>query len=119
MTTALPTVILREVTPSEAEFERRVLALARSLGYLAFHPHSSKHSESGFPDLTLLRESDGRLVLAELKVWPRLTLRPMQQRWLTAATKNPQLEYYVWRWVWPGDIEQQIATILARDAIDG
>jgi hypothetical protein len=112
--TALPRRVLAELTPSEAEFERRVIKLARDLGYIAYHPHSSKHSEAGFPDLCLLRERDGRLVFAELKVWPRLQLRPAQERWHAAARRNPRLEAYVWRYVWPGDVMQEIAEVLAR-----
>jgi hypothetical protein len=111
---ALPRVVLRELTPSEAEFQRRVIAVARSLGYIAYHPHSSRHSERGWPDCALLRERDGRLVLAELKVGDR-ALSPGQVRWLAAARRNPLLEVYVWRWEWPGDIEQEIGEVLARD----
>lgn len=110
----LPRVVLRELTPSEAEFERRVMALARSLGYLAFHPHSARHSEAGFPDVSLLRERDGRLVHAELKVGAG-TVRPMQRRWLAAAARNPALEWYLWRWVFPGAVMDEIAAILSRD----
>jgi hypothetical protein len=110
----LPRVLLRELTPTEAEFERRVIALARDMGWLVFHAHSSRHSESGWPDLALLRERDGRLVLAELKVGDG-RLRPMQLRWLAAAARNPALEWYVWRYTWPGEIMDTIATILARD----
>jgi hypothetical protein len=115
---ALPRVILRELTPSEAEFQRRVIALARSLGWLVFHAHSSRHSESGWPDLAMLRERDGRLVLAELKVDTgsrRSSLRPMQLRWLEAARQNPALEWYVWRYTWPGEVMDTITTILTRD----
>jgi hypothetical protein len=110
----VPRVILRELTPTEAEFQRRVIALARQLGYLVFHAHSSRHSEAGFADLAMLRERDGRLVLAELKVGTA-RLRPMQLRWLEAARKNPALEYYVWRYAFPGSVMDDIAAILARD----
>lgn len=110
----LPRSVIRELTPSEAQFERWVISLARSLGYLAFHAHMSRHSEAGFPDLALLRERDGRLVLAELKVGDGV-VRPMQQRWLDAAARNPRLEWYLWRYVWPGDVMQEIAEVLARD----
>jgi hypothetical protein len=112
----LPRTVLRELTPSEAEFERRVIGLARALGWIAYHPHSARHSEAGFPDLACLRIRDGRFLLAELKVWPRLALRPAQARWHAAAARNPTLECYVWRWVFPGGVEQEIADILAADA---
>lgn len=111
---AIPARVLKELTPSEAEFQRRVIALARQLGYLVFHAHSSRHSESGFPDLAMLRERDGRWVLAELKVGAG-RLRPMQLRWLSAARLNANLEWYIWRYVWPGDVLEDIARILSRD----
>lgn len=111
---ALPRRVLLELTPSEAAFQARVIALARSLGYLAYHTHFSKHSEKGFPDLALCRIRDGRLILAELKVWPRLALRPEQEVWLEALGRNPHLEVYVWRWEWPGDVMREIAEVLGR-----
>jgi hypothetical protein len=78
---------------TEAELQRDVIALARSLGWgitqsaaaklardaaaygipepplegLVFHPRYSLGSEPGWPDLTLIRRRDRRLVFAELK----------------------------------------------------
>lgn len=114
MATSLPRRVLAELTPSEAVFQARVVALAVSLGYLAYHTYSSRRSHPGFPDLALCRVRDGRLILAELKVWPRLSLRPEQAVWLAALGKNAGIEAYVWRWVWPGDIEQEIGEVLGR-----
>jgi hypothetical protein len=109
----LPRVVLRELTPSEAAFQARVVTLARSLGYLCFHAHDSRHGEAGYPDLSLLRERDGRRLWAELKVGTR-PLRPAQARFVAAARRNPLNEIYVWRWVWPGDVLEEIAAVLAR-----
>lgn len=78
---------------SEAQLQTEVIRLARSLGWgttltarkalvaeaaaygieappldgLVFHPRYSLGSEPGWPDLTLIRASDRRLVFAELK----------------------------------------------------
>lgn len=82
---------LRDIT--EADLQRQVISLARSLGWgttlaarkalvaeaatfqidpgpldgLVFHPRYSLGSEPGWPDLTLIRARDRRLVFAELK----------------------------------------------------
>lgn len=69
------------VTP-EAAFQVRVLELAERLGYeLSYHTHDSRRSEAGFPDLTLLRPRDHRLVLLELKAG-RKQATEAQLRWL-------------------------------------
>lgn len=78
---------------NEGEFQRVVIDLARGLGWgitvsaqkaiaaeaagynvpepeldgLIFHPRYSLGSESGWPDLTLIRRRDRRLIFAELK----------------------------------------------------
>lgn len=78
---------------NESEFQRVVIDLARGLGWgitvsaqkaiaaeaagynvpepeldgLIFHPRYSLGSEAGWPDLTLIRRRDRRLIFAELK----------------------------------------------------
>jgi hypothetical protein len=78
---------------TEAEFQRHVISLARQLGWgisesawkrtveeadafgmepptldgLIYHTRFSVGSESGWPDLVLLRRKDGRVLLRELK----------------------------------------------------
>lgn len=110
--TALPRRVLAELTPSEAEFQARVLKLARALGWTCYHTHWSKHSEAGFPDLCLVRGP--RLLFAELKVWPRLAPQPAQVAWLERLRAVPGVEVYLWAWVFGNDIEQEIAEVLAR-----
>jgi hypothetical protein len=112
MTTSLPRVVLKELTPSEAAFQARVITLARSLDWMAYHTHWSRHSERGYPDLCMVRPP--RLLYAELKVWPRTTLRPEQAVWIERLRAVPHIEVYVWVWAFPGDVEQQIAEVLAR-----
>lgn len=51
---------------SEKRFLQQVIDYARATGWLASHSFDSRHSESGLPDLTMVRAP--RLVYAELKV---------------------------------------------------
>ena len=63
---------------SERQLMSHVLAMARALGWLAYHPHSSLRSEEGYPDVTLCRNGVTRFW--ELKSETgRLT--PAQARW--------------------------------------
>lgn len=65
---------------SEAAFQVRVLELAERLGYeLRYHTHDSRRSEPGFPDLTLVRPRDHRLVFLELKAGRKQPT--VRQRW--------------------------------------
>ena len=50
---------------SEADFQAAVIELAQKLGYWVYHPHRSDHSESGWPDLVMLR--DDLALFVELK----------------------------------------------------
>jgi len=114
MATSLPRRVLAELTPSEADFQARVLKLATLRGWLVYHTHFSYRSHKGFPDLVLCRPSDGRVIFAELKVGQG-TVRPEQTVWLEALGRNPNVEAYLWRWVWPGEVEQEIVEVLARE----
>jgi hypothetical protein len=65
---------------TEKLFQRQVVELAKMLGWRVFHPFLSKWSERGFPDLTMVRARDRRLIFAELKAEAgRLT--PAQGEW--------------------------------------
>jgi hypothetical protein len=52
---------------TEKAFQAQVVELAKILGWRVYHPFLSKWSERGFPDLTMVRARDRRLVFAELK----------------------------------------------------
>ena len=73
-------------------------------------PGSGSMAE-GWPDLTLVRPKDGRLIYAELK-GDGGKVSPEQERVLellrAAAAFNPLMEVYVW---WPKDLDE-IAKIL-------
>jgi hypothetical protein len=113
------------VTKSQAE---RLAADAKAYGIpalpldgLIFHPRYSLGSEPGWPDLTLIRRSDRRLVFAELKtakgfLSPRQTdvldlLRelafdpadywPIEPRESPPPSQPPRIEVHVWR---PADL---------------
>lgn len=58
--------------------------LAQRLGWLAYHTHRSDRSPAGFPDLTLVNPSKGRLAFAELKRQKRSNPTPAQVEWLEA-----------------------------------
>lgn len=111
MTATLSRIVLAELTPSEAQFQARVITLAKGCSWAVYHTRFSKGSAAGFPDLVLCRPP--RLVVAELKVWPRITPRPAQAEWLARLGAVPCVESYLWAWVWPGDVLEEIARILA------
>lgn len=90
---------------TEAQWLRQVVDLARLLGWSAYHPWLSIHSERGWPDLALVRPP--RLVLAELKT-ERGRTTPAQERWLGMLRECPGVEVYVFR---PSDIER-VAEVL-------
>lgn len=50
---------------SEKEFLQQIMTLCKLTGTLVYHTHDSRHSQSGFPDLVMIKE--GRLTFAELK----------------------------------------------------
>lgn len=63
---------------SEKQLQEHVIALARRLGWLAYHTHDSRRSEPGFPDLVLVREV---VLYRELKA-ANGVLSPAQKTWL-------------------------------------
>ena len=77
----------------EKAFQAQVVALARTLGWMVYHPFDSRRSARGYPDLTLVK--DGRLIYAELKT-ERGRLTDDQRGWLDALRETPA-EVYLWR----------------------
>lgn len=77
----------------EADFQHVIVELARSLGWLVYHPHDSRNSEGGWPDLALCKPP--RFILAELKSRSGV-ISPDQERWL-AALGASGIETHVWR----------------------
>lgn len=98
-------ISLRDGAESEKQFMAAVVDLARVLGWSCFHTYLSIRSESGFPDLLLVRPP--RLIFAELKS-SRGRLSPAQTAWLALLKAVPCAEVHVWR---PED-KQRIADVL-------
>lgn len=87
-----------------------VVEAAERLGWLVYHTFDSRRSQPGYPDLTLVRASDGRLIHVELKR-ERGTFRPEQVIWLgelREVARERGTEVYTWRpsdWL-SGEIER-------------
>lgn len=146
--TRLTDVDLAARAMTEKQLQTRVIDLARSLGYgvtltarrkmleeaaaygveappldgLVFHPHYSLGSEPGWPDLTLIRRADRRLVFAELKSQKRdLSPRQVEVVNLLRELAGPRvfaagigtstlIEVHVWR---PSDLASgRVAEVL-------
>ena len=79
---------------SERAFQTAVLELAQVTGWRSYHPHDSRRSAAGYPDLTLVRA--GACILAELKTdTGRVT--DAQAAWLAAFAAVSGIEAVVWR----------------------
>jgi hypothetical protein len=89
---------------TERQFQDAVVEYGRQCGWLVYHPHDSRRSTFGYPDLTMARR--GRVVFAELKTETG-RLRVEQQRWLDALQPSgTEVGVFLWRPSdWP-EIEQ-------------
>jgi len=79
---------------TEAALQQMVIDLARWAGFLHYHTTDSRKSRPGFPDLTLVHTTTGRLIFIELKS-EKGKLRPEQDVWLQHLGVHH--EAYVWR----------------------
>lgn len=79
---------------SEEDFQGRLIAHAKVLGWRCYHTRDSRRSPGGFPDLVLLRA--GVLILAELK---SAAGRPTaeQREWLADLAAVPGVRVRLWR----------------------
>ncbi len=86
---------LRTPAIAEKAFQAQVIDLAHLSGWLCYHPHDSRRSAPGFPDLVLVRQP--RLLFCELKS-EEGRIRPEQRTWLEALTDCVEApETYLWR----------------------
>lgn len=135
---------LRDRAVTERDFQRWIVDQARSLGWgvtlsarrsmlaeaasyaiepppldgLIFHPQYSLGSEPGWPDLTLIRRRDRRLIFAEVKAEKGVLsarqaevldlLRCLETSVREESWEGRSIEVYVWR---PSDLET-IAEVL-------
>lgn len=103
MTTAIDHRRAEQAAWSEREFQNELIKQAKKLGYtLIYHVTNSKRGRvisNGFPDLILLKPSDGtrpaRLVVAELKAVGN-EASAEQLAWL-AAFRAAGVEAFLWR----------------------
>lgn len=88
---------------SEKEFQEQVRGLARLLGWHVYHPHDSRRSPHGYPDLTMVHAGLRSVVWAELKA-ERGRLTADQQVWLysLAQCRDEFVGVFVWR---PSDFD--------------
>lgn len=104
--------------PTESEFQRAVIEVARLAGYRVAHFRAAMSANgrwmtpvqadgAGFPDLVLAKP--GRLIFAELKSKAG-KLSEGQQVWLNAL-QSAGVEVYVWR---PSDMVELIACLKAK-----
>jgi VRR-NUC domain-containing protein len=101
-------------TPEKALLAE-VRRLAKAHGWVCYHTHDSRHSDSGFPDLVLARTatatSPGRLIFAELKRAKTKTTQA-QDTWLSVLAHTiPGVEVYLWR---PADLDTITEILTAR-----
>ena len=66
---------------SEKEFQSSVIEVAEALGWLVYHPHDSRRSAPGFPDLVMVHERHGQVLYRELKTEKGKASKD-QERWL-------------------------------------
>ncbi len=68
---------------SEEVLQRRVVDIARSCGWLAYHTYDSRRSVAGFPDLVLVHAAHGtgRVLFRELKTM-KGRVSTAQKRWI-------------------------------------
>lgn len=82
---------------TEADWQTRVVALARRCHWTYYHTYDSRRSPKGFPDLVFMRGD--RLIFAELKSAGG-GVTSAQRVWVDGLSQVRHLNVYVWR---PGD----------------
>lgn len=94
------------MTVTEKAWQNTVLELASYGRWLTYHPHDSRHSTPGWPDLALVRPPE--LVMVELKTDVG-RLSSAQKLWLNALLACG-VECHVWR---PRDFDEVAARLAA------
>ena len=93
---------------TEREFQQRVTEFARMNGWSVYSvPDSRRATLSGYPDLTMWRTTDQRLVFAELKR-ERGRISPAQEIILGELRALRKAEVVVWR---PSDWPEIVGTL--------
>ena len=93
---------------TEREFQQRVTDLARINGWSVYSvPDSRRATLSGYPDLTMWRTSDRRLIFAELKR-EKGRISPAQEVILGELRALGKAEVYLWK---PSDWPEILGTL--------
>lgn len=79
----------------EDQLQTWIIQLAKLTGWRYYHPHDSRKSVPGYPDLTLVHAGQGRVIFAELKS-SKGRISKAQQEWLSDLAATGQ-EVFVWR----------------------
>ena len=90
---------------TEADFQAKVLELAKVCGWLAYHTFDSRRSQPGFPDLVLVRPP--QIVFVELKS-ARGAVRYEQAVWIAALSACTDVTTRLWR---PADWDDLVTTL--------
>ena len=82
---------------TEREFQTRVCDLARLCGWSVYSvPDSRRATLSGYPDLTMWRTSDRRIIFAELKR-EKGRISPAQEVIIGELRALGKVEVYLWK----------------------
>lgn len=81
----------------EEDFQDSVLQLAAYMGWsLRYHTYDARRSAPGYPDLTLCKPRDGRLLIAELKSETG-KLSDDQRLWVEGLNTVKHFDVRVWK----------------------
>jgi hypothetical protein len=91
----IPDAWYRPWTPTEAEFTRLFLRIARAKGWTRrYHTHDSRRSTRGFPDWVLVHTAQRRILFVELKGFAG-TASDEQREWMAALDQAGAEAYIV------------------------
>lgn len=105
--TAASTSPIGHLALSEAQWQSWVIELATRTGWWSYHTHDSRRSNPGWPDLTLIRDTE--IVYVELKKYNGKVSDA--QAHVMVLLENAGQEVHVWR---PQDRPDVIARLSRR-----
>lgn len=84
-------------TQSEASWQRSVIEMARTAGWMVYHTRDARRSPAGFMDLVMAHETPGHpLLCVELKTETGVVSNA-QEAWLKAIGGSTGIVTAVWR----------------------
>ena len=79
---------------TERDLQAAIVELARTIGWMVYHPYDSRRSTPGYPDLTMVHPRTGAILFAELKTETG-KVTDEQDQWLRALAVRGLA--FVWR----------------------